>query len=238
MYSENVRDSFEIYINLPKSLKENDTCKVFYYLDANLKSGKKLRRFIKDSLINKESCRTIFVGIGHIGNYRVLRRRDFTVPKIKNLDTTGISENFGQIEPFYRFLVTELMPTINSSYTTSITDNSIFGHSFGGLFAVYCLFKNDIHFSKYYSLSPSLWINDYSIYDFNHLSETSNTNRSLFLSVGGMEIINRIKPGADEFEEYLNSKRYSHLVFDYKIYSGETHNSQVALSIEDIFKSY
>ena len=39
MYSKNVKDSFDIYINLPKSYSPNKTYKAFYYLDANIKSG-------------------------------------------------------------------------------------------------------------------------------------------------------------------------------------------------------
>lgn len=237
IYSTNVRDSFEIYIDLPRNFKQGGTYDVFYYLDANLKSGKKLRRFIQDSVTLKDSCNTVYAGIGHIGNYRVLRRRDFTVPKIENKNTLGGSENFGQCENFYSFLKTELMPTIKNRYNIEIAHNSIFGHSFGGLFSIYCLFKNDTLFNYYYSLSPSLWINNRSIYNFNHLSGTSTFRRHLFLSVGSKETLNRIKSGTDDFDKFLKNKQYPFLAFEYKIYDGETHNSQVILSIEDIFKS-
>jgi predicted alpha/beta superfamily hydrolase len=237
IYSEQVKDSFEIYINLPDEFKQDDKYDVFYYLDANLKSGKKLRQFIKDSMLNKKSCKTIYVGVGHIGNYRVLRRRDYIVPTVENNNLINISDNFGQAESFYKFLKTELIPTINRRYNTNNGNNSILGHSFGGLFTIYCLFKNDTLFRNFYSLSPSLWANYYSIYNFNHLPDTSSQNKNLFLSVGSMETINKIKPGADEFEQFINKKHYSYLRFSYKIYQGESHNSQVSHSINDIFNA-
>lgn len=237
IYSEQVKDSFEIYVNLPNDYKQDDKYDVFYYLDANLKSGRKLRKFIQDSVLNKKSCKTIYVGVGHIGNYRVLRRRDYIVPKVENNDIVNISDNFGQAEYFYKFLKTELIPTINSRYNTKNLNNSILGHSFGGLFTIYCLFKNDTLFKNFYSLSPSLWANYYSIYNFNHLPNTSSQNKNLFLSVGSMETINKIKPGADEFEKFLNKKKYPYLRFRYIIYQGESHISQVSHSIYDIFNA-
>ena len=237
IHSEYVKDSFEVYINLPNDFNQDEKYDVFYYLDANLKSGKKLRQFIQDSVLNKKSCKTIYVGIGHIGNYRVRRRRDFVVPKIENNDTVNISENFGQIDKFYMFLKAELIPTISNRYNTNKDDNTIFGHSFGGLFTIYCLFKNDTLFKNFYSLSPSLWINDYSIYDFNHLPNSSFDNRNLFLSAGSKETVNKIKSGANDFEAFIKKKQYPYLKFRYMLYQGETHNSQVIHSIREIFKA-
>lgn len=220
---------------MPNNFRQEEKYDVFYYLDANLKSGKKLRQYVKDSVLNKKACKTIFVGVGHIGNYRIRRRRDYIVPEIENNKIVNVSENFGQVDNFYKFMSSELIPSINSRYNTNKGNNTIFGHSFGGLFAVYCLFKNDTLFRNFYSLSPSLWTNYYSIYNFNHLPDTSSQNIKLFLSVGSMETINKIKPGADDFEQFIKQKNYSYLNFKYMIYPGESHNSQVSHSIHDIF---
>lgn len=235
-YSTNVKDSFQIFID---SLSHKDPEKpfnLFIYLDANLNSGIALRSFIKKQELRPEFQNTLFVGIGHIGNYRVKRRRDLTVPQIKGNDTLSRSKNFGQIENFYQFLKFELIPAINVQYPTNKDSNSIFGHSFGGLFATFCLLKNDSLFRNFYALSPSLWVNNSSIYEHENLLQHGETNRKLFLSVGSRETLNRVKPSTDKFYRFMENKHLTYLILNYKIYEGETHTSQVPHSLHDIFR--
>lgn len=234
MYSNNVKDSFDIFITLPKNYKENEKYSVFYYLDANIKSGNKIREILRDSTLKPNFEKTIFVGIGHKGDFHKLRRRDFIVPQIEGSDTLGLSENFGQIGRFYHYMKSELIPYINKHYNTKTSDNSLLGHSFGGLFTIYSLLQNDTIFRYYYALSPSLWVSSYSIYKFNKIDPKSNLKRDLFFCAGSFEIFNRIKAGSDELYKYLQSKKYPELIYQYKIYKGENHNSAVPYAIRDI----
>jgi hypothetical protein len=232
IYSQNVRDSFELYISTPQHMDSHASYDVVYYCDANLKSGKKLRELIGSPTHRAKTERTIFVGIGHIGNFHVLRRRDFIVPIIANGDTSGRSANYGQTELFYRFLTTELMPDINARYKTNTANNSIAGHSLGGLFAFYCLFKNDTVFKNYYALSPALWIEHYSIYKFNSLKTDGHFSRNLYFSTGGLELVNHIRTGTNRMNRLLTRKKYPNLQVEYQIHKGKTHNSQVEQSLE------
>lgn len=236
MYSVKVKDSFEIYINAPKKTDISKQPSVFYYMDANLKSGKKLRELIAQPEFAARVDKTIFVGIGHIGNFHVLRRRDFILPGINNGDTAGASPDYGQIENFYQFLKTELIPMIDSNYKTNTSNNSILGHSLGGLFAFYCLFKNDTVFKNMYALSPSLWVDNYSIYKFNRLAAGSLNKKNLYFSCGSLEIFNRIKAGTNEMDLFLQKQNYPGLSFKYEVHSGKTHNSQVENSLRFILK--
>jgi uncharacterized protein len=230
LYSIHVGDSFKIYISTPKKYNTANTYHVVYYCDANLKSGKAIREAINAESAASKIQNTIFVGIGHIGNYHVLRRRDYILPSINGKDTLPQSKNYGQTENFYQFLKQELMPLIQSSY--KVNNSSIFGHSLGGLFAFYCLFKNENLFENYYALSPALWIDKYSIYKFNRIDKQVNTTNNLYFSTGGLETMNHIKKGTDEMNEFLKSKIYDNLSFVYKVHDGKTHNSQVPLSID------
>jgi uncharacterized protein len=237
IFSKRVNDSFELYVTTSQSFNKEKAYNVVYYCDANLKSGKQLREQINLPQNSKAIENTLFVGVGHIGNFHVLRRRDFILPEIKNGDTIGSSPNYGQTENFYQFLKQELIPTINSTYKTNTDNNSIFGHSLGGLFAFYCLFKNETVFKSYYALSPALWIDHYSIYNFNKLSAKNNTAKNIYFSAGGLEIMNHIKKGTDEMKGFLNEKKYSNINFSYEIHKNRTHNSQVELSIGYMLKS-
>lgn len=234
LYAQAVKDSFEIYITTPKPIDPTKLYDVIYYCDASLKSGNQLRAMIDDSAYTKRVNQTIFVGIGHIGNYHVLRRRDYILPFINKGDTVAKSDSYGQVENFYRFLTTELMPNINSAYKTNTANNTILGHSLGGLFAFYCLFKNKDYFKNYYALSPALWIDKYSIYRFNKLSGTTMPQRNLYFSAGSQETLNHIKKGTTAMEAFLQQQQYSGLRFTYTVHEGQTHNSQVALSLHDL----
>lgn len=236
IHSTLIHDNFEIYIDSHLKHNPGDSFKVLYYLDANLNSGKALREIFKDSNTRKQFENTLFVGIGHIGGYRTLRRRDFLVPEILNGDTVDRSENYGHAERFYQFLKLELIPFINSEYSTYTDSNSILGHSFGGLFSVYCLLKNDSLFQNFYALSPSLWVNNGAIYDHDHLTANSKNNYYLFMSVGGLETLNRVKPATDKFQNYISNKNFPYLRMEYRIYKGKNHYSQVNNSFSEIFK--
>ena len=232
-YSKSVADSFEIYISLPPGYNSNETYNVVYYCDANLKSGKHLRELISTNQYNNLQ-NSIFVGIGHIGNYHVLRRRDFILPTIKGNDTVGRDKNYGQTEKFYSYLKSELIPSINSKFKTNIDSNSILGHSLGGLFAFYCLFKSDNLFAKYFALSPALWVDKYSVYKFNHIQTGFSKRKYLYFAAGSGETINKILNGTNEAKEFLDKKQYGNLTYDYDVWKDKKHNSEVPLSLEKI----
>ncbi len=227
IYSQKVKDSFELFVSTPKNWTADKIYNVVYYCDANLKSGNKLRQMLAAEKYQNKVEHTIFVGFGHIGKTRVLRRRDFIPPLIKNGNTLPRSKNYGQTEAFYQFLKTELIPTINAKYKTNPENNSIVGHSLGGLFAFYCLFKNEQLFKNHFALSPALWIEHYIIYKFNQITIDNPNYRYLYFSTGGWEQINRIKKGTNKMQSFLAHKQYKNLDFVYQIQKGKTHNSQV-----------
>ena len=234
VYSAAVKDSFELYISSPAQLEPGQKYKVLYYCDANLKSGKKLRSMLNSGKYKAQTAHTLFVGVGHIGDFHVLRRRDFILPNIQNGDTIGKSANYGQIEHFYQFLKQELIPKINVSYPVDTEQNAILGHSLGGLFAFYCLFKNESIFKHYYALSPALWIDHYKIYKFNHLNNVEGSERQLYFSTGGLEILNFIRSGTNQMNRFLSRKKYPKLEYRYQIHAWKTHNSQVQESLDEI----
>jgi predicted alpha/beta superfamily hydrolase len=169
----------------------------------------------------------IFVGIGHIGNYHILRRRDFILPTINGKDTVGRNKFYGQTEKFYSYLKDELIPSINIKFKTNTNNNSIIGHSLGGLFAFFCLFKSDNLFSKYFALSPALWIDKYSIYKFNKIQTGFSAKKYLYFTSGSKETINKILTGTNKAKEFLIKSKYTNLIYDYDIWYGQTHNSEV-----------
>jgi predicted alpha/beta superfamily hydrolase len=229
-HSKFVKDSFDIYISLPDNYEKSDSSyNTVYYMDANLKSGKAFRQAILDYRKNGSSINAISIGIGHFRNYRELRRRDLITPFVASGDSLISDEdNFGHCEEFYLFLQNELIPYIEKNYRCA-KERSFVGHSLGGLFAFYCLFKNPHLFRNHVALSPALWINYGNIYEFEkkYYSQSKTLSARLWLCTGTRETMNKILYGGREMKKYLDSRKYAELDFRYKEFEGETHNSEV-----------
>jgi len=69
----------------------------------------------------------------------------------------------GGAEKFLSFLKTELIPYIDKTYPTNGT-NSLYGHSYGGLFSMYAFLAEPELFECCFATDPSFWWNnDYVI---------------------------------------------------------------------------
>jgi predicted alpha/beta superfamily hydrolase len=174
-YSKIVNDSFDIKIVLPKKYDKTKRYNTVYFLDANINSGNDLLNLLKEPSNKSITDSTIFIGIGHKGNFHVLRRRDFLPPILKNeVAQKNSDKNYGHADLFYSFLQTELIPLIESNYAVT-SHRSIIGHSFGGLFVYYCLLKPERLFEQHFALSPSLWVDSGNI--FNYEKQYSSGNK-------------------------------------------------------------
>lgn len=85
------------------------------------------------------------------------RDRDFLPIHVPDLAISGGADHF------LSFLKNELIPYIDKKYPTNGT-NSIYGHSYGGLFVLYALLSEPQLFESYYATDPPFgWNDDYLI---------------------------------------------------------------------------
>ena len=234
LHSTFVGDSFDICITLPPDYTNSQkSFPVIVYMDANLKSGQKLRAIVDELREKGSAINAVFVGVGHFGNYHAVRRRDFITPYINQNDSL-ISDDpmYGQAERFYVFLRRELIPYIEGKYRVT-PNRTLIGHSLGGLFTFYCLFKKERLFTNFVALSPALWVNHENVYDFlmRYRRDSTDLHAGLYLCVGGAEKLNFILSGAHKMKGYLEKNRFKSLRFEYEEFPGETHNSEVALAL-------
>ena len=237
LHSTFVQDSFDIYVTLPPNYPNSQkSFPMVVYMDANLKSGQKLRAIVDELEEKGGTIDAVFVGIGHFGNYHAVRRRDFITPSINQNDTL-ISDDpmYGQAERFYAFLRRELIPYVEGKYRVN-PNRTLIGHSLGGLFTFYCLFKKERLFTNFVALSPSLWVNNENIYDFlmRYRRDSTDLHASLYLCVGGAEKLNFILSGAHKMKAYLEKNRFKSLHFEYEEFPGETHISEVPLALNKL----
>lgn len=239
IYSKNVKDSFELYVDLPEGYKPDTGYSVVFYMDANLKSGNELRRQIRLSENKERLSKVIFVGIGHIGNYRILRRRDFLPPEIsRGTISQSTDPEYGHAESFYNFLEDELIPFIAETYPNN-GRHTLIGHSFSGLFAFYCLLKPSPLFTNYVAISPSLWVNSSDIFEWEEKFNATNNSlkATLYHSCGTGEWANRVLSSSRKMKQVLKDRNYEGLNYIYAEHKRKTHHATVPVSLEYVLRN-
>lgn len=106
-----------------------------------------------DSLIAAGAIRPVLV----VGIPNTQRRRDLTGPTSVASDST-VAPRVGGSTAFREFIRTELIPAIDSRYSTT-TERAVIGESFAGLFIVEAFLEAPDMFQHYIALDPSVWWN-------------------------------------------------------------------------------
>lgn len=123
--------------------------------------------------------RVILVGIANVD-----RKRDFTFPTTIEQDRIDFPTT-GKSEPFMAFLKQELKPWIEQKYGGTM-HTTLIGQSLGGLLASEILFKDPCMFDDYLIVSPSLWWDNQSLFQYADgvRKNTSCYDRCVYLTVG------------------------------------------------------
>lgn len=237
-WSAAVGDTFEIYVSYKGELDPTVKYNTVWYSDADIESGIQLREALAAEDSNASIAHTLFIGIGQRGDYHHVRRRDL-VPPILDDSTVLEDENplHRHADKYYQFLTKELMPLICERYAVN-DRRTLIGHSFGGLFVMWCLFKQEHLFHNYIALSPSLWKNHRNIFDYEeaYSKQHRDLDAYLYLSGGSRETINGILPNIREMKSILEEHRYAGLTVDYAEHPGTTHASQVPVSLAYVMR--
>jgi len=157
-----------------------------------------------------------------------MRDRDFLPEKTADNIRGGGADNF------IAFLKNELMPYIDTRYPTS-GNNSLYGHSLGGLFTMYVLLKEPGLFSDYYCSDPAFPWNNMRIItmaeeDFRNTRELDKT-----LWIVGTEATFR-NVGIAKMDSVLKACAPSGLRWKVSVYKNETHMSVSLKGIYDGLK--
>ncbi|MFV7791406.1 alpha/beta hydrolase, partial [Aliarcobacter lanthieri] len=92
------------------------------------------------------------------------RSSDYTPPyegELKTPQNRGSSQfTQGGAEEFYSFIQKQLKPIIEKNYKVDKHKQTLFGHSYGGLFTLYSFLNHPNDFQNFIAASPSIWWND------------------------------------------------------------------------------
>jgi len=130
----------------------------------------------------------------------------------------------GGADKFLGYIKDELIPYINQHYPSN-GDNTIWGHSLGGMFVVYAMLKAPDAFKSYIAADPSLW------WDANYVPKLASAalpslgDRKVTLSITGREGSALHDMGIDTMETILRKMAPPGLAWSVAAYPGETHSS-------------
>ncbi|EIQ00951.1 putative hydrolase of alpha/beta superfamily [Opitutaceae bacterium TAV1] len=154
--------TYRIFVSVPETPPPADGYPVLYTLDGD--TSFPLAAFLVQSAEPRAAAfgitPGIVVGIGYTGDEKNknARAEDYTPPPADLSDTGDLSGAVqGGAGRFLDFLEKDLKPLIASEFRIDPARQTLFGHSYGGLFTLHVLFTRPALFRHYVAGSPSIW---------------------------------------------------------------------------------
>ncbi|OMP76279.1 alpha/beta hydrolase-fold protein [[Flexibacter] sp. ATCC 35208] len=146
------------------------------------------------------------------------RNKDLTPTHVEDWPTSGGGNNF------LHFLKDELIPYINKNYPSN-GDNTLWGHSLGGLFVINALLTAPEVFKSYIAADPSLWWDHGYIPKIapEKLTALAGSNHTLFISGRLGKEAEAMK--VTDIDTILHQKAPAGLTWKVIQYTDETHSS-------------
>jgi uncharacterized protein len=231
LYSRHVKDNFIITIKTPVGFSASHKYHHVYIVDGSIGIGDYiLGKNSSWAAVIPPSC--IIIAISHTGNWHQQRPRDFIPSDI----TKNSQKDFGNAALFYLFMKNELIPWVEKQMPAK-KDRAFIGHSFGGLFCLYTLFKEDKLFDKHFAISPSVWANQYELNKIEEAWSKKNKNltANVWLYAGGLEFLNKVLYSTRGFYSMLQKRNYASLKIQKKEFADANHFSVRKPSVDHIF---
>ncbi|WP_129777014.1 alpha/beta hydrolase [Peristeroidobacter soli] len=144
---------YQIYTALPAKPQPEEGYSVVYVLDANIMFATMVET-VRASERRPTGRGTVVIGIGYPDDLKpnVERTLDLT-PALTSTPKQGT----GGAESFLRFIENELKPEVAARFKIDTTRETLFGHSYGGLFTLYALINAPGLVDNFVAASPSIW---------------------------------------------------------------------------------
>lgn len=224
LHSDFLKEERILQVFMPQDYKpgSNDKYDVLYVLDGgNWNTGliKNVQHFVEGESYMPPTIIVSVLGIDRI--------KDFTPTHGADWKTSGGAGNF------LGFIKDELIPYINKKYPSN-GDNTLWGHSLGGMFVINALLKEPKTFKSYIAVDPSLWWDNGYIQKIasDKLPALAGLNITLFIS--GREGNESMKIAT--MDSVLNKMAPAGLTWKSVRYPDETHSSVRLKSMYDGLK--
>ena len=237
-------EKYKIFIARQKNVARYD--RVVFMVDANAQFPILLNSYAQiyangakqnAKAMPKLSKTVLIVGIGYDSPlaYDTKRRTRDLTPAASGEEYA----NGGGAAEFYDFVKDELFPLVEKKYSTAKSDKIYFGHSFGGLFGIYALLRDDGIFDEFFIASPSLWWGESQLIS-DALDEgklRSNLKAKFIMLVTGSREMRKGKTDkagilkAADLAEILKARGFS---CEFRLYEGASHGEVIPLALQDL----
>ena len=237
-------EKYKIFIARQKNVARYD--RVVFMVDANAQFPILLNSYAKiyangakqnAKAVPKLSKTVLIVGIGYDSPlaYDTKRRTRDLTPAASGEEYA----NGGGAAEFYDFVKDKLLPLVDRKYATTQSDKIYFGHSFGGLFGIYALLRDDGIFDEFFIASPSLWWGESQLIR-DALDEgklRSNLKAKFIMLVAGSREMRKGKTDkagilkAADLAEILKARGFS---CEFRLYEGASHGEVIPLALRDL----
>lgn len=183
--------SYRIFAAWPPTAPPPGGFPVLYLLDGNSVFGTAVdaMRVVGSRGAGMEPSPAVVIAIGYPTDRPfdpARRTRDYTPP------AAGAPAGTGGADAFLAFLETELKPEVERRFPIDRGRQTLFGHSYGGLFVLHALFTRPDGFQRYVAASPSIWWQDRAVLRaerrFSEALAADAASRSLLITVGEREL--------------------------------------------------
>jgi predicted alpha/beta superfamily hydrolase len=231
VHSRYVNDDFVITIKKPAAYNSLKKYIHVYITDGTLGIGEYILGKNKNwSARIPPNC--IIIAISHMGSWHDKRSRDFIPSDISKNE----EPDFGKADLFYLFMQKELIPSIEKKLPNR-KQRAFIGHSFGGLFCLYTLFKEDKLFDRHFAISPSAWANYYELDKIEeaYFAKHKSLRASVNIYAGGLEFLNKVLASSRAFYKTLQERKYVGLAISKEEIGGANHYSVRKPAVDRIF---
>lgn len=246
-FSSDAGEVYSIFVSVPEGSPPPEGFPVLYVLDGNaMFAGFAQARRIQKGAVTKID-KAIIVGVGYPtrNTYDNRRLYDFTAttphppPPAQRAFTELRS---GGRDQFLSFLVDKLRPEIERRYRSNPERQALFGHSLGGLFALYALYTRPNAFHAIVAASPSVWWNDQAILEQERgfaarLAQGGEGHISRLMIVAGEREESSLNLwDAEALEKRLEPLSAYGLRLRFHIYPGESHITVPSRAVTDTLR--
>ncbi|WP_369581870.1 alpha/beta hydrolase [Kingella oralis] len=227
-----------IFVGIPHTPPPAQGYPALYALDGNA-----LLELLPPQTLSQYRHPPVLVLIGYPTDLRfdtARRAYDYTPPNadgepIPDPLTTG-RQNGGAPE-LLQFIETQLRPRIAQLAPTDSGQQTLWGHSYGGLFVLYTLFERPELFSHYIAADPSLWWHNGLMLHYAARARII-PNRHLILQKSGASLPQKANPAhinlpADAAQQLAEQLRQRGIATEYRHYPKQTHGGLLAQSFQE-----
>jgi predicted alpha/beta superfamily hydrolase len=225
-HSEIRQRDYRLMISIPGGPAPTNGYPVVYLIDGNLHFG------IAVDTMRIQACwpdtrDAVIVGIGYqtdrLADALSLRMDDLTTPLREPMASTPWyrkmpppPNGYGKVDDYLRMLDEEVKPRVAEVVSVDAGDQTLMGHSLGGLTTLHALFRRTASFQHFVAIAPSIWFNDREVLEheagFVERVRSGEATARALISVGELESTlrypsvgaDKLPAGKEDFQQMVD----------------------------------